>query len=73
MLENLAQASGFAGGIAFNGETHKGNPRRLTSNSGHTRRLLNWAPQVRLEEGLARYAKWFAQRTPAAGQTGDQP
>lgn len=59
LLESLARAYGQVGGIHFNGEVHKGNPRRLTSDCGHTSRLLNWTPQVRLEDGLARYADWF--------------
>ena len=68
VLARLGLACGHAGGVVFNGETHKGNPRRLTSESGHARRLLNWEPKIRVEEGLRRYAEWFkAQGEPAAG------
>ncbi len=59
LLDGLALACGHAQGIEFNNEVHKGNPRRLTSDYGHTSLLLNWAPKVRLEDGLARYVSWF--------------
>lgn len=59
LLERLADAFGYRHTVAFNGETHKGNPRRLTSDCGHTSRLLNWRPRIRLKEGLERYAAWF--------------
>ena len=51
----------------FTGETHTGNPRRLTADSSHVRRQLPWAPSVDLETGLRRYADWFKKvenRTP---------
>ena len=44
---------------AFTGETHAGNPRRLTSDSRHARRELGWTPRIDLPAGLARYANWF--------------
>jgi len=68
LLERLSRAYGQVGGIHFNGEVHKGNPRRLTSDCGHTTRLLNWTPQVRLEDGLARYAAWFRSLPEASGE-----
>lgn len=43
----------------FTGETHVGNPRRLTANASHARRQLGWTPRVDLASGLARYADWF--------------
>lgn len=43
----------------FSGETHVGNPRRLTANSSHAQRQLGWRPRVDLPTGLARYADWF--------------
>lgn len=67
LLDGLACAYGHAGGIHFNGEVHKGNPRRLTSDCGHTSRLLKWTPQVQLDDGLARYAAWF-RSLPEAGR-----
>lgn len=59
VLTRLAMACGHNGDVIFNGESHKGNPRRLTSDYGHSGRLLNWSPKVRLEDGLARYVAWF--------------
>jgi UDP-glucose 4-epimerase len=59
VLSQLAAAYGLDPDLIFNGETLKGNPRRLTANCGHTMRLLNWSPEVRLDEGLARYVAWF--------------
>ena len=44
---------------AFNGLTHTGNPRRLTSNCLHARRQLGWTPKINLAEGLLRYVTWF--------------
>lgn len=67
VLNGLACAYGHTGGICFNGEAHKGNPRRLTSDCGHTSRLLNWTPRVQLEDGLARYVAWF-RSLPEAGR-----
>ncbi len=59
MLTRLAGAYGHDRGIVFNNESHKGNPRRLTSDCGHTRRLLNWTPAIRIQDGVERYAAWF--------------
>ncbi|MEO8299135.1 MAG: SDR family oxidoreductase [Burkholderiales bacterium] len=44
----------------FTGETHTGNPRRLTGDSGHARRNLGWTPRIQLGDGLQRYHAWFA-------------
>ena len=43
----------------FTGETHSGNPRRLTSDSSHARRQLGWAPVIDMNTGLRDYAAWF--------------
>jgi UDP-glucose 4-epimerase len=43
----------------FTGKTHTGNPRRLTADCAHARHQLGWQPQVRLADGLRRYAEWF--------------
>jgi UDP-glucose 4-epimerase len=59
VLSQLASALGTGVGPSFNGQTHTGNPRRLTSDSGHARRQLGWKPRITLEEGLTRYAAWF--------------
>lgn len=65
VLTLLAQAAATVMTPQFNGEVHKGNPRRLTADCEHTRRLLGWAPQVGLAQGLQRYAAWFARSTDA--------
>ena len=59
VLTRLAAAYGLAGEVTFTGETHKGNPRRLTSDCSHARRLLDWQPRVALQDGLERYSAWF--------------
>jgi UDP-glucose 4-epimerase len=59
VLESLASAHGRVGRVVFNGELHRGNPRRLTSDCSHTARLLGWEPKVRLADGLQRYVNWF--------------
>lgn len=66
VLTQLAVASGHDGPVVFNGETHTGNPRRLTSNFNHTMRLIDWTPTVRLQDGVARYAAWFRAQSEAA-------
>lgn len=43
----------------FTGETHSGNPRRLTSNSRHAMDQLHWTPTTSIEAGLRAYAAWF--------------
>jgi UDP-glucose 4-epimerase len=43
----------------FTGETHVGNPRRLTSDSGHAMRQLSWRPCTVLTDALPRYVHWF--------------
>lgn len=59
LLTRLSIVYGHSKPIVFSGESHKGNPRRLTSDSCHAVRSLNWSPQIRLDEGLIRYVKWF--------------
>jgi UDP-glucose 4-epimerase len=66
ILSQLAAAYGHTDAVVFNGETHKGNPRRLTSECGHARQLLNWQPTIRLNEGLRRYADWFKRQADVA-------
>ena len=62
VLLTLSRRSGCGMTPAFTGETHGGNPRRLTANCAHAMRQLGWSPAVALEEGLARYADWFNTR-----------
>lgn len=59
VLSQLASVLGAGIEPSFNGQTHTGNPRRLTSDSGHARRQLGWKPRITLEEGLSRYVAWF--------------
>lgn len=65
VLSRLATACGIGHVPEFNGQTHTGNPRRLTSNCGHARRQLGWHPGVSLTDGLSRYAAWFRQGSPS--------
>ena len=46
----------------FTGETHTGNPQRLTGSSEHARLVLGWSPSVELEQGLSDYVQWFYQQ-----------
>jgi UDP-glucose 4-epimerase len=61
--EVLTMLATHAGGAepSFSGETHVGNPRRLTASGLHAQRQLGWAPAVPLSEGLSRYARWFQE------------
>ena len=70
VLQQLARVCGFGPAVAFSGEVHKGNPRRLTSDCAHTSRLLNWTPRVQLVDGLARYAAWFRSLSEAGDALG---
>ena len=58
----------FAGGIepVFNGETHTGNPRRLTADTGHAERQLGWSATIPLTQGLQRYAEWYKRHVHAS-------
>jgi UDP-glucose 4-epimerase len=71
VLTGLAGAYGHAQPIVFNGEIHKGNPGRLTSHCGHTTRLLDWAPKIRLQDGMDRYVAWFQEQheSPPSSET----
>jgi UDP-glucose 4-epimerase len=70
VLARLAGAYGHGPSIVFNGESHKGNPGRLTAQCGHTTRLLDWMPKVRLEDGLARYVAWFKEQAQSPSTAG---
>ena len=61
VLARLADA--YAGGPppTFSGETHTGNPRRLTAAGSRAGELLGWAPSIGLADGLAGYVDWFRQ------------
>ena len=61
ILHRLAAHLDGAPTPVFTGETHSGNPRRLTSDSNHARRQLGWTPTVAIDDGLREYAAWFGQ------------
>ncbi len=60
VLTELSSLLGHGLPPVFTGDTHVGNPRRLTADSSHARRQLGWAPALDLSEGLERYAHWFS-------------
>lgn len=59
LLSLLAHQFGTDLRPCFTGQTHTGNPHRLTADCGHALRQLGWQPRVTLEEGIARYVDWF--------------
>jgi len=61
VLTSLASAANSGLLPEFSGETHTGNPRRLTSDCSHARRQLGWEPHIALADGLARYVRWYRQ------------
>lgn len=63
VLIQLSRAAGSEILPSFNGETHVGNPRRLTANCKHSRWQLDWLPRIDLAEGLNRYAKWHLEQS----------
>jgi UDP-glucose 4-epimerase len=73
VLTRLASEYGHGQPIVFSGESHKGNPSRLTSHRGHTTRLLDWAPKIPLEEGIRRYAAWFKTHHHPSCDAGRKP
>lgn len=67
VLRRLADMYGCEGNLHFTGETHAGNPRRLTSKRSHAEMHLGWSQTINLEEGLRRYVTWFkSQNTPSS-------
>lgn len=59
VLKELATQAGFAVEPRFTGDTHVGNPRRLTANWTHAQRQLPWAPRTQLSTGLKDYVDWY--------------
>lgn len=59
VLTELFRLAGSRESPQFNGMTHVGNPHRLTSNCSQAHSLLGWQPTINLEEGLARYVRWY--------------
>lgn len=61
VLSLLANAAQSLSAPAFSGEVHEGNPSRLTACTNRARDELGFECRVDLENGLNRYAEWFAQ------------
>lgn len=68
LLTSLAGLARAAGEVSFTGETHTGNPHRLTASCFRARQLLGWTPQVALAQGLRRYVDWYSDMARAPGQ-----
>jgi UDP-glucose 4-epimerase len=64
VLLALARESGCSATPSFTGQTHAGNPRRLTANCDHAQRQLSWTANMALAEGIARYVSWFKITAP---------
>jgi UDP-glucose 4-epimerase len=62
VLSLLATAAQSLSVPTFSGEIHEGNPRHLTACTQLARDQLGFECSVDLEDGLKRYAHWFAQR-----------
>lgn len=52
---------GFSGGISFDPSKPSGMPRKLMDVSRI--RAMGWAPEISMEEGLARTYRWYLDRT----------
>ena len=63
MAETLADAFGSQAAIAFSGETRPGDPTALVAEVSQAR-TLGFEPEVGLEDGCRRFARWF-QALPA--------
>lgn len=59
VLSLLAEASQTGLQPIFSGESHPGNPRRLTAKHERAATQLGFAPRINLQQGLQRYAIWF--------------
>ena len=59
VAETLAGAIGSDARIGFSGETRPGDPAALVADISRAR-ALGFEPQVDLEEGARRFARWFA-------------
>lgn len=60
VLGALARAAHATSAPTFSGEVHPGNPRRLTGSTSRARTELAFEGHIGLEDGLSRYADWFA-------------
>jgi UDP-glucose 4-epimerase len=59
VAQGLAEALGALSRILFNGIDREGDPRSLVADIGRAA-ALGFRPRVGLDEGLARYARWFS-------------
>ena len=59
VVAQLAREFGWERDVSFTGETHAGNPRRLTSNCERAQHELGWRPRADLREALSSYVRWF--------------
>lgn len=64
LLSAMATEFGAHREVIFTGETHTGNPRRLTASVARAKELLHFGPRVSLTEGLKRYTSWFKKMAP---------
>jgi UDP-glucose 4-epimerase len=60
VLGALARAALAQSVPTFSGQAHPGNPRRLTGSTERARIELGFEGRIGLEDGLCRYANWFA-------------
>jgi UDP-glucose 4-epimerase len=67
VLTMLAQAADSSLLPVFSGETHPGNPNRLTADTSNTLEQLGFSGEVGLKEGIRRYLKWFDCRKDLVG------
>lgn len=72
VLTTLAAMYGLSPEVVFSGETHTGNPHRLTASCFRARQLLEWTPGVALQQGLQRYVNWYAESS-RSPQPSDMP
>ena len=58
------QVTGFKGRLVFDSAKPDGAPRKLTDIS--RLKLLDWRPQISLEQGLADTYSWYVDNAPQA-------
>jgi UDP-glucose 4-epimerase len=63
VLEELGRALGGRGRPVFTGAARAGDPARFVADPSRAR-AWGWAPRVAWREGVAAYARWYAQGAP---------